>query len=40
MGQLFSQKNPAPTGQDQDGPVIDLSDEKTDEKMDEDINPF
>jgi len=40
MGQLFGQKDSVPAQQDRDGPIADLSDEKTDEKMDEDVNPF
>lgn len=41
MGQLFGQKeDPAQTEHDQVAPTIDLPGEKTDEKMDEDVNPF
>jgi hypothetical protein len=40
-GQLFGQKDPTPMEHDQvEPPIIDLSDETTDEKMDEDMNPF
>jgi len=40
MGQLFGQKDPAPIEDKQVEATIDLSEEKTDEKMDEDVNPF
>ena len=40
MGQLFGQKEPPLIENDQVESIIDLSDEKTDEKMDEDVNPF
>jgi hypothetical protein len=40
MGQLFCQKEPAPLAEDKVESTIGLSDEKTDEKMDEDVNPF
>jgi len=40
MGQLFGQKEPSLIENDQVESIIDLSDEKTDEKMDEDVNPF
>jgi hypothetical protein len=40
MGQLFGQKEPSLVEHDQVESIIDLSDEKTDEKMDEDVNPF
>jgi hypothetical protein len=39
MGQLFGQKDPAPIADEQVEATIDLSEEKTDEKMDEE-NPF
>jgi Spo12 family len=40
MGQLFGQKDPAPIDGEQAEATLDLSEERTDEKMDEDVNPF
>jgi hypothetical protein len=39
MGQLFGQKDPAPIEHERVEGIIDLS-EKTNEKVDEDMNPF
>lgn len=40
MGQLFTQKELVPNPHDQVESIIDISEDKTDEKMDEDVNPF
>jgi hypothetical protein len=40
MGQLFGQKDSPPIEHDQVEATTDLLDEKRDEKIDEDVNPF